>query len=294
MTSKITKAEDQQLQDIIDKSGNKLHLDVTNLLRDKGWDVTISPYYVDEHSEKPREIDVLASKVTTVETKSPAFSVSKREFKITLCIECKYLTDNKSIFWVDEQAQINDSALIRRGVERSISIRDTNTRFTEYSNLHHYNVLNSEDKIGILYDNSNKKDDRIFKSFTQSIKSLIFFRNQSQLQPNTIFYPIVVYNPSNIYLYNLQSNEHKPMNHCGLFLNYSYIERIGSNSAISEEFIVDFVLFDVLDKFLDKIDNEITSLSELFRYELRQDAIRGTNKPELDLDNMTSDPDPYD
>jgi hypothetical protein len=47
---------------IIAQSGNTFHCNVLKYLQDKGWNVLISPYYNDNVSSKPREIDLIAEK----------------------------------------------------------------------------------------------------------------------------------------------------------------------------------------------------------------------------------------
>jgi hypothetical protein len=51
-----------EIEKIIDESGNSFHCKVTNFLKKKGWHTLVSPYYMDGATNKPREIDLIAEK----------------------------------------------------------------------------------------------------------------------------------------------------------------------------------------------------------------------------------------
>src|SRR3989304_4244472 len=73
---------------IIDQSGNTFHCKVLKYLQEKGWIVLISPYYNDNVSSKPREIDLIAEKEFNVED---GLRTPFRTVKVKLFIECKYI-----------------------------------------------------------------------------------------------------------------------------------------------------------------------------------------------------------
>src|SRR5690606_28228602 len=54
--------ESEEVNSIINESGNSFHCSVANYLREKGWHTMVSPYYMDASSNKPREIDLIAEK----------------------------------------------------------------------------------------------------------------------------------------------------------------------------------------------------------------------------------------
>ena len=78
---------------IISQSGNTFHSQVLKYLHDKGWTVLISPYYNDNATNKPREIDLIAEK---------AFETNDRRYfgtvNVKLFIECKYIPQ-LTVFW---------------------------------------------------------------------------------------------------------------------------------------------------------------------------------------------------
>lgn len=51
-----------KIDDLIKNSGNNFHYKVVSYLRENGWAVSVSPYYNDNVTDKPREIDLIAEK----------------------------------------------------------------------------------------------------------------------------------------------------------------------------------------------------------------------------------------
>lgn len=97
----------KDIKSIIEKSGNTFHSKVLKRLKADGWTVLISPYYHDNVSNKPREIDLIAEK---------AFSREKhRQFwgtiNIKLFIECKYVSQ-KTVLWFHEKDKQKAEGLI--------------------------------------------------------------------------------------------------------------------------------------------------------------------------------------
>lgn len=66
------------------KSGFPLEIEVSSILNSSGWDVQNQGFYIDEQENKPRAIDIIASKILAVEA-SKYFT----NFNIYLIIECK-------------------------------------------------------------------------------------------------------------------------------------------------------------------------------------------------------------
>ena len=75
------------VQKIIEKSGNSFHSRVVKLLRDEKWTVLVSPYYSDNFTDKPREIDVIAERNLDV---SDFIRDWLGTLNVRLFIECKY------------------------------------------------------------------------------------------------------------------------------------------------------------------------------------------------------------
>jgi hypothetical protein len=58
----MTESKASNPEAILKRSGHAQHSRVVNLLRGDGWSVVVSPYYSDNFSDKPREIDIIAEK----------------------------------------------------------------------------------------------------------------------------------------------------------------------------------------------------------------------------------------
>jgi hypothetical protein len=52
----------EEIEAVVKESGNSFHSKVVNYLEGKGWHTLVSPYYMDNGTNKPREIDLIAEK----------------------------------------------------------------------------------------------------------------------------------------------------------------------------------------------------------------------------------------
>ncbi len=84
-----------EINKIIETSGNNFHCKVLSYLKERGWHVLVSPYYTDNISDKPREIDLIAEKVFGHGGK---WSERRGTINIKLFIECKYVSQMFSGF----------------------------------------------------------------------------------------------------------------------------------------------------------------------------------------------------
>ena len=83
---------------LVKKSGNTLHTKVINVLREASWEVIVSPYYNDDTTDKPREIDIIAQK--DYPEYSSFVTSNDSLFRLRLFVECKYVSDDVLI-WSD-------------------------------------------------------------------------------------------------------------------------------------------------------------------------------------------------
>ena len=84
-----------KVKELIEKSGNNFHCKVFNELIKKGWKVSVSPYYNDNITDKPREVDLIAERPFRFKDKI------NHEFIhifVRLFIECKYIP-SETVFW---------------------------------------------------------------------------------------------------------------------------------------------------------------------------------------------------
>lgn len=240
---------DKQLKNLILKSGNNLHTEVAQLLKDidPKWNVEISTYYHDDITDKPREIDIIASKNIRIN-----FSNKNFDFKIFLFIECKYLISNVAFRMRENSVISSREAIINQGF--SVDILEK----TNLANSHHYV---SREKIGKLYDTEENKE--IFNALTCTAKSLMFFKEHRN--ETGIFYPLVIYDgiPG---IYEIEDNELSeldsltPKESSIFHINYSYRSTVNDRLE-NQSFCIDFIRKNKLKEFIEMIEkNEVSQI----------------------------------
>ena len=90
--------------EFVKKSGNNFHYEVYKYFKGMGWEVLVSPYYLDGVTDKPREIDLVVQKSRESRRLDNQLSMTT----IRLFIECKYIND-PTVFWFDRKD--NDKTL---------------------------------------------------------------------------------------------------------------------------------------------------------------------------------------
>lgn len=250
-----------EVKTIIEKSGNTFHCKVLKYLQDNGWTVLMSPYYNDNVSSKPREIDLIAEKAFTVNDRERKF---RGTINVKLFMECKYISQ-KTVFWFHEKDRQNAADLVTRTTP--LKIDNTNT------NNHHY--IDNIDHVAKLFADEGQKstDDEIFyKALNQSLNSMVYFRNKESIiflkdevnmvgtaisTPKilyTVNYPVIVCNSfDNLYRVEIDTNA-EPLNIAENFqleVNYAFMTSNGINK--NEYFLIDILSFDLFESFLNKI-----------------------------------------
>lgn len=249
---------DKKLQEVIKKSGNNLHFDVVDFLESKGWEVDLSSYYYDDTNSKPREIDIVANKCinTLIGTSEP-----KHRFFIYLLIECKYFNQEISFRLHKTKDDERREAFSAIGVNKHKIFEYAKNK----SQINRIHYLTDCDSVGRLYDTHKDQDNRVFEAITQPIKSLIFF--ESRMHEKAIFYPLNIYNGiDGIYKINekkdlsrlskLKMSKTLPF---GIKYSYKFNEKLENRS-----FFIDFVNFNDLSNYMDKIDDETNLIKEYF------------------------------
>ena len=182
-----------KIKKIIEQSGNTFHCKVLRYFQEKGWTVLISPYYNDNVSSKPREIDLIAEKAFDAKNWHGRFIGT---VNVKLFIECKYISQN-TVFWFhDKNIQEAEELVIK-----TTPLKKDNT----YTQKHHY--LDGENSVAKLFADERKKsaDNEIFyKALNQSLNAMIYYRNKGtiiKLAPGrdgyvlkTLNYPIIICN----------------------------------------------------------------------------------------------------
>lgn len=164
-----------EIEKIIDESGNSFHCKVTNFFKEKAWHTLVSPYYMDGATNKPREIDLIAEKQWSRERdhghgKSGALT-------IRLFIECKYIPQ-PTVFWFSDKD-------IAAATEWVISHTPLVKRENIYTQKHHY--LASEQKVAKLFASRNKpnlENEAIYRALNQSLNATIYLRGRESIIPD--------------------------------------------------------------------------------------------------------------
>lgn len=251
--NKPMKSDIDIVKDIIDKSGNGFHCKVLKALKEKGWTVQISPYYNNNASNKPREIDLVAERAFPFNQGTGKFSgyISARLF-----IECKYVSQ-KTVFWfhIKDMVKSNDM------VAKQFNLRENN-RFTSE---HHY--LKYE-QVAKLFSDEGKKaseNELFYKALNQSLNAMVYYRNRgSILQADkreyvkkTLNFPVIICNSfDSLYRVDIDSDDDPKSidDNFQLEVNYAYIDQNGKNR--DEFFLLDVVKYDLLRQFLEDIEKD--------------------------------------
>jgi hypothetical protein len=245
----------EEVKDIISRSGNSFHCNVLKHLKAQGWTILVSPYYNDNVSGKPREIDLIAEKAFAIKS---TFSSFWGNVNVRLFIECKYIPQ-KTVFWFHDKDDEKSMAL----VEQTSPCRRDNI----YTKQHHY--LSGGRVAKLFADEKTKGADNevFFKALNQTLNGLIYYRNRGsiiQTRPNqgdytkyVLCYPVIACNSfDNLYSVNIDTDD-DPVRLRGSFqleVNYAYIGQQGVSA--NEFFLIDIVDFEVFDEFLGAIKKD--------------------------------------
>lgn len=151
-----------EVDKIVQESGNNFHCRVTNYLRDNGWHTLVSPYYMDSSLNKPREIDLIAEKEFKY---SDRLEQKHGSINIRLFIECKYIP-YKIVFWFDDK----DMESAKKWVTSNSSLPENNI----YTDKHHYLATNST--VAKLFRGKTKRsqeNEAIYKALNQCLNSMV-------------------------------------------------------------------------------------------------------------------------
>lgn len=256
----------EEVKEIINKSGNSFHCKVLNYLKAKGWTVLISPYYNDNISDKPREIDIIAEKAFEVRSIYDKFIGT---INVKLFIECKYVPQ-KIVFWFYEKNMIEAGQL----VTRSTPLRNVDNTYTQ---KHRY--LSSNRRVAKLFASKGERGEEkeiIYKAINQSLNAMVYFKNEGSILPHEIRregipsrgvnYPVIICNSfSNFYKVDIEPETEPSLitDNFQLEVNYAYTDR--DKNQNNEYFLIDVVDFEKIDRFLDSLQSDVNAFSEVLR-----------------------------
>src|SRR3989344_3087352 len=163
-------ANEKEAREIVEISGNRLHTQVVNLLRQEGWSVLVSPHYSDNFTEKPREIDIIAEKKFDVRE---IFNDWLGTLNVRLFVECKYLK-GKSVFWFDAKDKERAAERIKK---------DTGMEHPNYniSKMHH--AENTPVAKLFATEKGVDENDVWSKAINQNLNAFVYYRGRTDLIP---------------------------------------------------------------------------------------------------------------
>lgn len=238
---------------IIERSGNGFHSRVVSLLRESGWVVLVSPYYSDNFTDKPREIDIIAEKRFDVSNFIDGWLGT---VNVRLFIECKYINGD-TVFWFDAK----DKA---RAVERIL--RDTgleDSKINQDADKHHYFADVPVAKLFSSEKSSNEDNEVISKAINQNLNATVYYRNRTDLKLAVpprgyidkvlkyISYPLIVVSSFDRFFSTNMGGDGKIVGieePFQLEVNYAYLDR--ERNGHSEFFLIDVLSLDKLIEFL--------------------------------------------
>jgi len=242
-------------KEIIAKSGNSFHARVARWFQDSGWEVLISPYYMDQSQNKAREVDLIAEKIVPIKDFADRWQGS---VVIRLYIECKFVVST-SVFWFTEK----DVKLAEQLVCRGGGFRKDNT----YTNEHHY--LSSSVSVAKLFATSSKapEHDPFYKALNQVLNAYVNMLGRppitSVLRENNhgsrvyLNFPLVVCSDfAKLFRTEFYENTEPTLitDNFQLEVQYAYTDKSGG--ARDDYFLIDVVSYDGLLTFCEKVTRD--------------------------------------
>jgi hypothetical protein len=269
------------IQEILEKSGNVFHSRVVKLLRDEKWTVFVSPYYSDNFTDKPREIDIVAERKFDVNDFASDWLGT---LDIRLFIECKYITMD-TVFWFDNKDK--DQAIERIMSDTGMDNPNQNINIQE----HHYFSDVPVAKLFSSEKGRSEDNELMNKAINQNLNALVYYRNRTDLILKNsnihnqvlrrVPYPIIAVNSFEHFFHTSMSDDTGKVESITepfqLEVNYAYIDK--DRSSRNEYFLIDVVSFDKLSGFLSMLEKtDIKIIRENIRWEKRQERVEKQNR----------------
>ncbi len=241
------------IQNIITLSGNSFQSKAIRFFRDKGWDVTVSPYYNDNLSDKPREIDIVATKTFPVKD---YFNGYKGSVAVRLFVECKYVHD-ATVFWFDN---IDTESAIKRAMkDTGLENPNLNTKIQS----HHYLTTQTVAKLFASNQKNQKDNDIFYKALNQCLNATLYYENRTSAIRNKhdhdnilkiVNYPIIICDKfDNLFKTDFDNTSPVPVDtNFVMEVNYAYLNQ--QKEHVDEYFLIDIVDYSNLESFLNLIE----------------------------------------
>jgi hypothetical protein len=157
---------DDSFRELVGGSGNTFHCRVATYFRNAGWQVLLSPYYVDNATGRTREVDLLCERLW--EFRDPHNRSVSRLLRMQLLVECKYIPqDTSTVFWFDEGDRIQTRELVVASVPR--------LKGQSPINEHHYYTVRTPGVAKLFASDCGRGEEKepIFMALNQSLGALI-------------------------------------------------------------------------------------------------------------------------
>ncbi len=246
---------------IAERSGNSFHSTVLMDLQASGWTVLVCPYFSDQATNKPREIDLIAEKAYPIDD---SLGQLIGTLHVQLFIECKFVKQ-PTVFWFHEQnLQGTESLLVD-----STPLRRSNS----YLRDHHY-LASTNSRVAKLFagqSQTSTEGEQIYKALNQSLNALVAYKDRGSILPEPsrggfnvlqmVTYPIIVCGgDDNFFKIDIGSENDPEAMHDNFILevNYAYTDNRGR--AITKFFLLDVVNYDNLGAFLASIEADVEAM----------------------------------
>ncbi len=245
-------AKEDPIKELIEKSGNNFHFEVVDFLREHGWEVLVSPYYTDQATDKPREVDLIAEKAFDY---CDITRTWKGTVNVRLFIECKYI-NKPTVFWFDKK----DLQKSRIKAIREAGLQEGNT----YTDDHHYIQGEKVAKLFASQKDKLSENEPMFKAISQCLNGMIARRDRSILKVEnsripktvnilkTLVYPIILLKDFKE-VFEVSGDSHKSLeNFFQLEIEYAFMDSLGRGQR-NEYYLIDVVDFNYFETFLKEV-----------------------------------------
>ena len=241
---------------LIRGSGNNFHAKVARWFADNNWHVVVSPYYMDQAQNKPREIDLVVEKQWPIGNR---LSDATDYVVVRLFVECKFIS-TESVFWFSNKNFAAARALVEKG-----GLFRPNSSF---SAKHHY--IAESPRVAKLFATHNintAENEPFYKALNQSLNAMVSMRRkpvtisnmvERQEQPRHLLeFPVIVCSSFDRLFSVDFDSESEPMpiaENFQLEVQYAYTDR--QSIERDEYFLLDLVSFEGLASFITAIDRD--------------------------------------
>lgn len=266
----------EKIKELVAKSGNNFHSKVARWFANQDWDITVSPYYLDQMQGKAREIDLIVEKYLEMHVQGKYLGY----LVVRLFVECKFVNQD-AVFWFAKQDKHSTQKLIHSSIGAD---PDTNLK----PSYHHY--FKNNRKVAKLFASNAERfteNEIFYRALNQTLNSMTSMRNRPtsirELEDfpehvkAIVNFPVIVCNSfERVFAVDFFSDsEPNPVEENFLFeVRYAYIDE--QNQHKNEYFLLDFVDFSQLDKFVDLVDLDAKGLSSFLKNSELSQALRGT------------------